>query len=333
MSEQAQTIDLRFLAESQPSLCIPRVFNNITETKIRQVFDELGLGKISKIDIKERKNEKGEPVKKLYIHFEKWFWNESAQSARRKLISGKEIKIVYDNPWFWKVSASKWAPSHNNYEIGQSERPSTGAQTVRVMNDFEEQRGTRHYERHDRQERERQYERHSKSERSSRVRNDRYEQPRNDDTYRQSDRHFEQRNERQRHLEPRLSVNPSLSVNPILSVNPTRNIAPSLSVKPSLSVTPSLPHILKNSCPTIPKLQLKEKEPTTLEPIRKRSKKHAVSLEIKVDEELEEGEIKEDEELVELVKNVELVEIIEFVEEMSEERRELLNDLYGDIKF
>ena len=98
MSEQTQTIDLRFLAESQPSLCIPRVFNNITESKIRQVFDELGLGKISGIDIKERKNEKGEPVKKLYIHFEKWFWNESAQSARRKLISGKEIKIVYDNP-------------------------------------------------------------------------------------------------------------------------------------------------------------------------------------------------------------------------------------------
>ena len=53
MSEQTQTIDLRFLAESQPSLCIPRVFNNITETKIRQVFDELGLGKISGVDIKE----------------------------------------------------------------------------------------------------------------------------------------------------------------------------------------------------------------------------------------------------------------------------------------
>ena len=51
-----------------------------------------------------------------------------------------------------------------------------------------------------------------------------------------------------------------------------------------------------------------------------------VQLEIKVEEELEEGEIKED-------VDVELVEIIEFVEEMSEERRELLNDLYGDIKF
>lgn len=105
------TIDLRYLDESQPSVCIPRVFNNITEKRVREVFDELGLGKISRIDIKERTNEKGESFKRVYVHFEKWFWNDDAQAARRKLISGKEIKIVYDNPWFWKVSASKWSPS------------------------------------------------------------------------------------------------------------------------------------------------------------------------------------------------------------------------------
>ena len=105
MTEQ---IELRYIAESQPSLCIPRVFNNITEARIRQVFLELDLGKLSRIDIKERKNEKGESFKRVYIHFEKWAWNENAQAARRKLVSGKEIKIVYDNPWFWKVSASKW---------------------------------------------------------------------------------------------------------------------------------------------------------------------------------------------------------------------------------
>ena len=107
------TFNLNLLAESQPSICIPRVFINITEKKIRQVFDELSLGKISRIDIvKERKNEKGEVFNRVYIHFEKWFWNEDAQTARRKLILGKEIKIIYDNPWFWKVSASKWEPSN-----------------------------------------------------------------------------------------------------------------------------------------------------------------------------------------------------------------------------
>jgi len=53
----------------------------------------------------------------VYIHFEKWFWNKDAQTARRKLILGKEIKIIYDNPWFWKVSASKWDPSTSNKKL------------------------------------------------------------------------------------------------------------------------------------------------------------------------------------------------------------------------
>ncbi len=108
------TIDLRYLVESQPSLCIPRVFNNINEIRIRQVFDELKLGSINHIDIVERKSEKGDSFKRVYVHFNKWFWNEDAQAARRKLISGKEIKIVYDNPWFWKVAANKWAPANTN---------------------------------------------------------------------------------------------------------------------------------------------------------------------------------------------------------------------------
>jgi hypothetical protein len=117
------TIELRYLAESQPSLCIPRVFNNINESRIRKVFDDLSLGKISRVDIKERRNEKGETFKRVYVHFDKWFWNEDAQAARRKLVSGKEIKIVYDNPWFWKVSASKWLPTADSHERAAPQRP------------------------------------------------------------------------------------------------------------------------------------------------------------------------------------------------------------------
>ena len=119
----ANNFNLNLLAETQPSICIPRVFNNIAEKKIRQVFDELNLGKISRIDIKERKNEKGEVFNRVYIHFEKWFWNENAKAARTKLVSGKEIKIVYDNPWFWKVSANKWAPSSKEPEIRRIAEP------------------------------------------------------------------------------------------------------------------------------------------------------------------------------------------------------------------
>ena len=99
------SIDLRYVSESQPSICIPRVFNNIDKARILTVFDSLNIGKVHHIDIVERKNEKGVSVKRAYVHFDKWYWNEDAQAARRKLITGKEIKIVYDTPWFWKVSA------------------------------------------------------------------------------------------------------------------------------------------------------------------------------------------------------------------------------------
>ena len=134
-----KTFNLNLLAETQPSICIPRVFNNIAEKKIRQVFDELNLGKISRIDIKERKNEKGEVFNRVYIHFEKWFWNEDAQTARRKLILGKEIKIIYDKPWFWKVSASKWEPPTNQKLLLQeSQKQVKRSSSVYIKFDDEE---------------------------------------------------------------------------------------------------------------------------------------------------------------------------------------------------
>lgn len=91
----------------QPSLCIPHVFSNITENRIRRVFDELKLGKIKRIDILQRRNSRGQNYNRVFIHFHKWYNGEEAVQARTRLISGKDIKIVYDNPWFWKVSVNK----------------------------------------------------------------------------------------------------------------------------------------------------------------------------------------------------------------------------------
>ena len=94
---------------SQPSLCIPRlpIGKKDDLLSIRAVFEKLKLGKIHHIDIIERKNDKGEAFKRAFIHFERWNDNEETKIIRQKLVSGKEIKIVYDNPWFWKVSANK----------------------------------------------------------------------------------------------------------------------------------------------------------------------------------------------------------------------------------
>ena len=93
---------------NEPSLCIPRVFPNITEDRIWGVLDELELGVIERIDMVERETRDGEPYQRVFIHFKEWNGQQTQGGiVRQRLLDGEEIKIVYDEPWFWKVSASR----------------------------------------------------------------------------------------------------------------------------------------------------------------------------------------------------------------------------------
>ncbi len=112
-------IDFRILPCNLPSLCIPRVFMNIDEKRIRRIFDELNMGEIQRIDVVSKTTDKGEKFNRIFVHFKRWFANETADMARERLLNGKEIKIIYDDPWFWKVSAYREAnnaPARPNVE-------------------------------------------------------------------------------------------------------------------------------------------------------------------------------------------------------------------------
>lgn len=88
------------------TLVIPRVFKNIRENRIRGIINGLRIGEIDKIDMISRKGENGEEFSRVFIHMKKWYDNNpTAITAKERLAEGKEIKIVYDDPWFWKVSA------------------------------------------------------------------------------------------------------------------------------------------------------------------------------------------------------------------------------------
>ena len=120
------TIDFRTLPLNIPSLCIPRVFNNITEERIRSILNELKLGDIERIDIVSKSGPKNNNINNnsndkfnmVFIHFSQWYLEGNSLIARERLLSGKEIKILYDDPWFWKISAYKMpikiAPYKNN---------------------------------------------------------------------------------------------------------------------------------------------------------------------------------------------------------------------------
>ena len=95
-------------SRSEPSICIPRVFKSTTRKDIFTVIERLDLGAVDRIDMVPKTNERGESYYKVFIHFKQWTnKNTVAKATRDKLLQGEEIKIVYNEPWFWKCTASR----------------------------------------------------------------------------------------------------------------------------------------------------------------------------------------------------------------------------------
>ena len=91
---------------TNPSLCIPRVFNNITKERVFKIFAHLFDGaNIERIDMVSKLNKDGQPIKRVFVHFKPGAWDKQPD-MRESLINGKEVKIVYDDPWYWKCLAN-----------------------------------------------------------------------------------------------------------------------------------------------------------------------------------------------------------------------------------
>ena len=121
-----------------PVLCIPRVYPNITESRIRRIFNDLNMGELDRIDIISKFNEKGEKFNRVFVHFRAWNNSENANMSRERLLNGKEIKIVYDDPWFWKVSAYRESTEHKP-SVAPKRKPT-------LQFDSDEEVRTRHYD-------------------------------------------------------------------------------------------------------------------------------------------------------------------------------------------
>jgi len=90
-----------------PSLCIPRTHANIRRERLFAVFRSLGLGFIGRIDVVEKTDEQtGAPFIRVFIHFTKWFRNDQTRQFLDHLETQKSANIVYDEPWYWKVTKS-----------------------------------------------------------------------------------------------------------------------------------------------------------------------------------------------------------------------------------
>jgi len=90
-----------------PSLCIPRVDFNITKDQIYNIFEKLDFGRLNRIDVINKKSPKGDNYKCVFIHYYYWYKNEKAIKIKNRILDKNDVKIVYDFPWFWKVSLNK----------------------------------------------------------------------------------------------------------------------------------------------------------------------------------------------------------------------------------
>ena len=100
-----------------PTLCISRTHKNIRQERIFAVLRQLNLGWVGKIDIVPKKNVEKNPdgtettkeFVRVVIHFTKWFTNNhQTQQFLERLDSQGFVHIIYDEPWFWKVT--KYVP-------------------------------------------------------------------------------------------------------------------------------------------------------------------------------------------------------------------------------
>jgi hypothetical protein len=107
MSSNVTQFNLSSFPVSAPSICIPRVFQNITECRVRAIFETLGLGDVEKIDMIQKTNQKGEKFQRVFIHFVAWNDGDEARAVRQKLLGDEQVRVVYDEPWYWLLSASK----------------------------------------------------------------------------------------------------------------------------------------------------------------------------------------------------------------------------------
>jgi hypothetical protein len=98
---------LKALPASKPSICIPRVFPNITWQRVKSVFEELGFGDVEKVDMVNKTSSDGKPIKRVFVHFKAWnTLDDQVNQARTDLLNGQFVQLTYDQPWFWRCYMS-----------------------------------------------------------------------------------------------------------------------------------------------------------------------------------------------------------------------------------
>lgn len=97
------------MQRSLPSVCIPRMYSNITEREVKTTFETIfGRGCIERVDM-VLKRDGMQSYQCVFVHFKTDFIYSTRQYdiIKERLHKGLNFKIVYNYPWFWKCTVSR----------------------------------------------------------------------------------------------------------------------------------------------------------------------------------------------------------------------------------
>ena len=86
------------------SICIPRVFSNITWKQVKEVFDDWGV--VDRVDMVKKENEAGEKFQRVFVHFTETKKSDDIADKFNELEEGGSLRVFYSSRWFWIVRKS-----------------------------------------------------------------------------------------------------------------------------------------------------------------------------------------------------------------------------------
>ena len=121
---------------SNYSVYIPRVFSNITEDKIRNIFTKMDIGEVSRVDFISKENSKGDKYYMVFVWFSHWNDTNSAAMNLKENIEdpNTQAKFVYDDPWYWIL-----LPNTSKSETSTVDEPANTVQQQPVQQPVQQQ--------------------------------------------------------------------------------------------------------------------------------------------------------------------------------------------------
>ena len=114
------------------SLFIPHVYANFNSAAVFDIIQGQGIGEVKNIDFVSKTGSDGKPYNAVYIHFYQWHDNIVARNFQERVLNpSKEARIMYDDPWYWKVSI--YTPRETPRETPKISQKSESNTTTKLM--------------------------------------------------------------------------------------------------------------------------------------------------------------------------------------------------------